>query len=1333
MKGSVSMRNYSIGLDIGTASVGWVCLDENYQILRYNNRAAFGVHEFESAHVAEERRVKRGARRRYNRRKKRIQLLQSLFAPHIQQPTFFAPFTTEHYWKNDNQFEHRTLSEVLTSLRMNPNTYPTIFHLRHQLIEHSVKTDERLIYLALHNLVKFRGHFLQEGSSWNANTSDANLSEQFEQLLHTYTEMEALPTVSLTAQQSTDIESILLNNYISKAERARQLTALFNRAYEPFFKLIVGLDIAVAQLFKQSEQQLFYKETKTKVNLTAETLPEVLQTMLEPEVAFIESVQPFYQQTVLFDLLKGQSYVAAAKVEAFHQYERDLALLKSVINEVGSEQQYRAFFITSKQKKRQFEQKPNMELLCHLDRFNREKKYEETFYKEVTKLLTTLNKEATGEAKQQIEQIMQAIESQSFLVKQKGIQNSSIPYQNSLYEAEMILRNQQAYYPWITDEFIKKVKQLIAFRIPYYIGPLVQGDEQPFGWLERQEDGNITPWNFDEKVNKAASAEQFITRMTKNCTYLKEEKVLPKQSLMYEKFTLLNELNSVQIRSSLEQPHKKHRLSEDMKEWLIDNVFKQTKTVTHKTLLQALKKSPFKDELYDANTGSWKEVYGTQKEDRFASSLSTYISLKNILGDIVDNAFIEEIIYWLTVFTDRDIILLKMNDKYPFITEQQIQRLLSLNISGWGQLSQRLLQSIPVDDMNRNVIEYMEKHAVNFMELLSPRQSDLAYKIEQVNKLHGKKIHKIRYEDIAQLAGSPALKRGIWRSVKIIEELTEIFGEPANIMIEVAREDQASKRTKSRKEQWEEIGKSLAKEEKELKAFFKEMAHYSKQQFDRTRFWLYVTQQGKCLYTGKTLRFEDLSSYEIDHILPRNFVKDDSIDNLALVHPWVNQEKNKAGNNKMPLEIIDAKQQPAMIAHWKRLNELKLISDSKLHKLMKPTFSDVDKENFIARQLVETRQIIKHVRDLLQERFEHTDIHLVKAKMVSQFRKFSRIPKVRDYNNKHHAMDALFTTVLIQFMLQTYGKNFLQFDLQHKDIAKKWSKIAQSTKHFFVFQQFAEQRLKSPVTKELVSGIQYFDHIFYEQPWQTTKMTQTIDSNFYKETIFSPKLKTAKYESAKAAKFVHDAVVKYAVCAIAYTSLKKNKEQHHVLLTDINVIEHYQLKDASPHELALHLAKRDSKDDVIEAQMLEIIPKYKKIMIDHSPYYCVSSDERHIATQFVLRKELLEAVVNVEDDTPVEELQALFASIVEAMLEQYAVYNKESIRNNIAKFMETELVDAAAFRIGFTEIKKMVAANAQRSDKFGGRLRQTMKAEHLHIVDESITGLRHRKPRKLVK
>ena len=58
----------------------------------------------------------------------------------------------------------------------------------------------------------------------------------------------------------------------------------------------------------------------------------------------------------------------------------------------------------------------------------------------------------------------------------------------------------------------------------------------------------------DEKILKPksfriddATAEKFITRMTGYCTYLPQEKVLPKHSLLYEKFEVLQELNKITI------------------------------------------------------------------------------------------------------------------------------------------------------------------------------------------------------------------------------------------------------------------------------------------------------------------------------------------------------------------------------------------------------------------------------------------------------------------------------------------------------------------------------------------------------------------------------------------------------------------------------------------------------------------------------------------------------------------------------------------------------------------------------------------------------------------
>ena len=77
------MSDYYMGIDIGTNSVGWAVTDQEYNILKFKGKRMWGIRLFESADTAEERRVKRANRRRLARRKKRIELLQELFAEEI--------------------------------------------------------------------------------------------------------------------------------------------------------------------------------------------------------------------------------------------------------------------------------------------------------------------------------------------------------------------------------------------------------------------------------------------------------------------------------------------------------------------------------------------------------------------------------------------------------------------------------------------------------------------------------------------------------------------------------------------------------------------------------------------------------------------------------------------------------------------------------------------------------------------------------------------------------------------------------------------------------------------------------------------------------------------------------------------------------------------------------------------------------------------------------------------------------------------------------------------------------------------------------------------------
>ncbi len=74
-------QNYYLGLDIGTDSVGWAVTDLNYKLLRVNNKNLWGVRLFDEAQQASARRLQRESRRRLERRRLRVNLLQQIFAP----------------------------------------------------------------------------------------------------------------------------------------------------------------------------------------------------------------------------------------------------------------------------------------------------------------------------------------------------------------------------------------------------------------------------------------------------------------------------------------------------------------------------------------------------------------------------------------------------------------------------------------------------------------------------------------------------------------------------------------------------------------------------------------------------------------------------------------------------------------------------------------------------------------------------------------------------------------------------------------------------------------------------------------------------------------------------------------------------------------------------------------------------------------------------------------------------------------------------------------------------------------------------------------------------
>ena len=161
--------DYYLGFDIGTNSVGWCVTDLDYNVLRFNKKDMWGSRLFDEAKTAAERRVQRNSRRRLKRRKWRLNLLEEIFSDEIMKidSNFFRRLKESSLWLEDkNSKEKFTLFNDDNYKDYDfYKQYPTIFHLRNELIKNPEKKDIRLIYLALHSIFKSRGHFLFEGQN----------------------------------------------------------------------------------------------------------------------------------------------------------------------------------------------------------------------------------------------------------------------------------------------------------------------------------------------------------------------------------------------------------------------------------------------------------------------------------------------------------------------------------------------------------------------------------------------------------------------------------------------------------------------------------------------------------------------------------------------------------------------------------------------------------------------------------------------------------------------------------------------------------------------------------------------------------------------------------------------------------------------------------------------------------------------------------------------------------------------------------------------------------------------------------------------------------------
>ena len=352
-------KEYFLGLDMGTGSLGWAVTNSQYEILRAHGKSLWGVRLFESANTAEERRMFRTSRRRLDRRSWRIQILQELLAEEITKvdPGFYLRMKESKYYPEDKRDSNGKCPELPYALFVDKNftdkdyhtQFPTIYHLRKYLMETKETPDIRLVYLAIHHMMKHRGHFLLSGDI----SQIKEFKGTFMQMVQNLKAEELDWGIEPDEEELKSIEKILKNRELTKMAKKttliKQLKAK-NVCEKAVLTLISGGTVKLSDIFGDAELN---ESERPKIAFSDGGYDEYIgsvEATLGEKYYIIESAKAVYDWSVLVEILGDSSSISEAKVKTYEKHKQDLKHLKTIVREHLSPEVYKKVFIETSDK-----------------------------------------------------------------------------------------------------------------------------------------------------------------------------------------------------------------------------------------------------------------------------------------------------------------------------------------------------------------------------------------------------------------------------------------------------------------------------------------------------------------------------------------------------------------------------------------------------------------------------------------------------------------------------------------------------------------------------------------------------------------------------------------------------------------------------------------------------------------------------------------------------------------------------------------------------------------------------------------------------------------------
>lgn len=235
----------------------------------------------------------------------------------------------------------------------------------------------------------------------------------------------------------------------------------------------------------------------------------------------------------------------------------------------------------------------------------------------------------------------------------------------------------------------------------------------------------------------------------------------------------------------------------------------------------------------------------------------------------------------------------------------------------------------------------------------------------------------------------PVVEKIVNQMINVVNAVIDQYGKPDEIRLELARE---LKQSKDERDAADKANNNNEKLHGFIKAKLEEMGIPATKKVIQKYKFLFPTKDKKwkeaqivnqCIYCGQSFNITEALSgnnFDVDHIVPKSLLFDDSQTNKVLVHRSCNSDKL----NKTAYDYIATKGESELTKYIQRVDDwfargilsfgkmqrLKVSFEEYLERKNHKKETEADKklwENFIDRQLRETQYISKKSKEILEQ------------------------------------------------------------------------------------------------------------------------------------------------------------------------------------------------------------------------------------------------------------------------------------------------------------------------------------------------------------------------------